>query len=93
MANLVVFVLLFIGAALVLIGYMLSQPHCPPPKIEYRFTPRTFVEEQQSPAPVTDIFAPMFYESSFLINHESSKLLPPPTQQAVDINKFYISLN
>lgn len=88
--RLLLFVLLFTGTALVLVGVLKSQQHCPPAKIEYRWVPRTFVEEQESPVPVTDIFASMFYESSPFINTESSKLLPPPTQMR-DINKFFIS--
>ena len=91
--QLTLFVILFAGAVIVLIGYVKSQKYCPPPKIEYRFVPRTFVEEQQAPVPVTDIFASMFYESSPFINTESSKLLGPPTQQQMDINKYFISQN
>jgi hypothetical protein len=89
--RLTLFVLLFAGVALVLIGFIRTQKYCPPPKIEYRWVPRSFVEEQQSPVPVTDIFASMFYESTPFINTESSKLLPPPTTQQMDINKFFIS--
>lgn len=88
--RLTLFVLLFAGVILIIVGFVKTQKYCPPPKIEYRWVPRSFVEEQQSPVPVTDIFASMFYESTPFINTESSKLLPPPTQQ-LDINKFFIS--
>lgn len=91
--NLVLFTLLFVGVIFILVGYIRSQRHCPPAKIEYRFVPKTWVEEQENPVPVTDIFASMFFESTPFINHESSKLLPPPTQQQKDINKFFISQN
>lgn len=91
--KITLFVLLFIGAMFIMVGFIRSQKFCPPTKIEYRFVPRTFVEEQQEPAPVSDIFASMFVESSPFINTESSKLLPPPNLQQKDINKFFISQN
>lgn len=91
--KITLFILLFIGAILIVVGFIRSQRQCPPTQIEYRFVPRTFVEEQQDPAPVTDIFASMFVESMPFINTESSKLLPPPNLQQHQINKFFISAN
>jgi hypothetical protein len=91
--NLILFVFLFVGMVFVMIGFIKSQKNCPPPRIEYRFVPRSFVEEQESPVPVTDIFASMFYDSSSFINHESSKLIPPPNMQQHQMNKFFISQN
>ena len=85
-----IFVLLFVGVLLMVAGFIKSQRHCPPAKVEYRFVPRTFIEDQESPVPVTDIFAKMFFESSPFINHESSKLLGPPSQRK-SLNKFFIS--
>jgi len=91
--NLVLFVLLFVGMVFVMIGFIKSQKYCPPPKVEYKFVPRSFQEEQESPVPVTDIFATMFYDTSAFINHESSKLLAPPNMQQHQMNKFFISQN
>jgi hypothetical protein len=88
--NWLLLTLLFAGLVLITVGYVNAKSYCPPPRVEYRFVPRTFVEEQESPVPVTDIFASMFFESTPFINTESSKLLPPPTQQQ-PINKFFIS--
>ena len=84
---------LFIGLFLIMVGFIRSQKHCPPPKVEYKFVPRTFAEEQSNPAPVTDIFASMFYDSTNFINSEASKLLPPPNMQQHQMNKFFISQN
>lgn len=83
--------LLLVGFVFVTIGYVKSGKRCPPKRIEYRYVPKTFVEEQESPEPVTDIFAKMFFESTPFINH-GTRPLPPPTQQS-DINKFFISQN
>jgi len=33
-------------------------------KVEYRYIPRTFKEEQESPVPLFDLFGSMFTESS-----------------------------
>ena len=90
--RLVLFTLLFFGAALIMVGFIRSQSQCLPPKIDYRFIPRTFIEEQESPVSVTDMFAKMFFEDNRFINTESSKLLPPPGQRR-DMNKFFISQN
>lgn len=87
--NVLLLLLLLIGFVFVVIGYVKTGKRCPPRRIEYRYTPRNFVEEQESPTPVTDIFAKMFFESSPFISH-STRPLPPPTQQS-DINKFFIS--
>lgn len=88
--NVFLMLLLLIGFVFVTIGYVKSGKRCPPRRVEYRYVPKTFVEEQESPTPVTDIFAKMFYESSsFLVNH-GTRPLPPPTQQS-DINKFFVS--
>lgn len=90
--DLTLFVLLAVGLIFVVVGFIRSQRHCPPKQIEYRYVPRSFVEEQADPTPVTDIFAKMFYESSNFINSEASKLLPPPTQ-VQPTNKMFISQN
>jgi hypothetical protein len=59
--------------------------------VEYRYVPRTFIEEQEDPTPVTDIFARMFYDSQPFISHEASKLMAAPNVQQKDINKFFVS--
>ncbi len=87
--NIFLLLLLLVGLIFITIGYVKSGKRCPPKRVEYRFTPKTFIEEQESPVPVTDIFASMFFESTPFISH-STRPLPPPTQQS-DINKFFIS--
>ena len=36
----------FIGIILLIIGYFKQYNTCPPPKIEYRYIPRTFEDDQ-----------------------------------------------
>lgn len=89
--NVLLLILLLIGFVFITIGYVKANRNCPPQKVEYRFVPRSFVESQESPVPVSDIFAQMFFDSSSFISH-GTRLLPPPTQIR-DINKFFISQN
>lgn len=89
--NLFLVFLLFVALVLMVVGYIKATHQCPPRRVEYRYVPRTFVEEQEDPTPVTDIFAKMFYSAQPWISHEAGKLLPPPNLQQKDINKFFIS--
>ena len=82
--------LLFVSVLFIITGLITSRQVCPPPKVEYRYVPRTFVEEQQEPVPVTQIFAKMFVEPSPWIRHSGGKL-GPPTTRGEDLNRFYIS--
>lgn len=52
--------LFFSSLSFIVIGYVKSSSNCPPPKIEYRFIPRTFLEEQEAPVKPSVIFADMF---------------------------------
>lgn len=89
--NVLLLIFILVGFVFIVIGFVKAHRNCPPQKVEYRFVPRSFVEEQESPVPVTDIFAKMFYESTPFISH-STRPLPPPTQVR-DINKYFISQN
>jgi len=82
--------LLFIGITIIIIGVVRSQMHCPPNKVEYRYVPRTFVEEQNDPTPITEIFAKMFLEPTPWIRHSGGKF-GPANRRGEDINKYFIS--
>lgn len=62
--NSLVLLLFLIGIILITIGYTKSNLKCPPSKIQYRFIPRSFYEEQLSPNNVLSNFQSMFNESS-----------------------------
>ena len=89
--NIILFILMFIAIVCVVVGYIKATQHCPPRKVEYRYVPRTFVEDAKEPVPVTDIFAKMFFTQQPWLSHETAKGLPPPNLQQKDINKFFIS--
>ena len=82
--------LLFLGFMFIVVGYIQAKQQCPPAKIEYRYVPRTFVEEQEDPTPVTEIFAKMFFEPTPWLRHSAGKLRPTGERNQ-NINQFFVS--
>jgi hypothetical protein len=56
--------LTFGGIMAIVIGYINSIKSCPEPKIEYRYIPRTFEEEQNDPVKASKLFKTMFDDPS-----------------------------
>ena len=56
----IILTLLVIGITMILVGFHKKNLKCPPPKVIYKFIPRTFEEEQENPPQVTRIFDKMF---------------------------------
>lgn len=54
------FFLLFAGIVLITIGYVQSENLEKPPRVEYRYVPRSFQEEQAVDTPILSIFGSMF---------------------------------
>jgi len=48
----IILVLAIIGIVLVAVGYVKSNLQCPPPKIEYRYIPKSFEDEQNVHTPI-----------------------------------------
>jgi len=56
-------ILLFIvGIVITTIGYMENYKNCPLPKVEYRYIPRSFYEEQVSSVNLKNLYSDMFNE-------------------------------
>jgi len=66
--NTPIVLILMIGVILITIGYMNNMKKCPPPRVEYRFIPRTFDEEQENPIIVSQLFRDMFETPSLWIS-------------------------
>lgn len=49
-----------IGIILVAIDLIITYNQCPPQQVVFRYVPRTFIEEQENPVPLDDIFYTMF---------------------------------
>ena len=57
-----ILILFIIGALMLTIGYMENYKKCPLPKIEYRYIPRSFYEEQVSSVNLKNFYSDMFNE-------------------------------
>lgn len=82
-----ILVVIFIGILLITINIVNNRKKCEKPKVEYRYIPRTFDEEQAEPVYVSDIFKTMFSQQSpwiFSVQDYDNK-----KQEAV--NKFFIN--
>jgi hypothetical protein len=54
------FFFLFIGLILITVGYVRQETRDKPPRVEYRYVPRSFKEEQAEAKPVLSVFGTMF---------------------------------
>jgi len=63
----IVFILLIAGI-FIIIDVTKMYYKCPPNKIEYRYMPRSFNDEQDHPVPIKTIFGKMFNNPSPWIN-------------------------
>lgn len=79
--------LIFIGIMFVLVGWATSKRQCPVTRVEYRYVPRTFVEEQNEPVPMEDIFGKMFREQQPFVGGFSDIYIP----RNENINQNFIS--
>ena len=57
-------IIFIIGIICITVGYMQNYTNCLPPKIEYRYVPRTFFEEQTTNVNLRKLYSDMFNESS-----------------------------
>jgi hypothetical protein len=60
----IVILLFIVGVVMVLAGYTRQYSICPNPKIEYRYIPRTFYDEQLSSQNVLKQFGSMFQDEN-----------------------------
>jgi hypothetical protein len=71
----IVLLLAIIGIILVAVGYVKSNLQCPPPRIEYRYIPKTFDDEQAVHTPVMSMAGmnSMFEDDSAWIQNTGFK--------------------
>jgi hypothetical protein len=60
----ILLIILIIGLLLVIINLTKMYTKCPENKIIYKYIPRTFKEEQESPIDVSEIFKELFNKPS-----------------------------
>ena len=54
------FFFMFVGIILIVVGYLQEEVRNKPNRVEYRYVPRTFEEEQASQPPILSVFGAMF---------------------------------
>lgn len=83
--------LFFFGIIFIIIGYFQQKvEQCNPiPQVQYRYIPRTFKEEQTSPASPFDIFDYMFYDQQPWMYGMNKDFKPPILRNS--LNEYYIS--
>ena len=59
-----ILILFIIGIILIFVGYNEKQQHCPLPKIEYRYIPRSFYEEQVTSTNLKNLYSNIFDKPS-----------------------------
>ena len=74
--NAVALFILIAGIVCLVIGYCQNQHVCPPPKIEYRYIPRSFYEEQLSVPQTGQQFYSMFQDNSAWMSYPTNILQP-----------------
>jgi len=60
----IIILIFIIGVIMVLVGYTRQYSICPNPRIEYRYIPRTFYDEQLSSENVLKQFSSMFEDTN-----------------------------
>ena len=69
----IVILLFMVGVIMILVGYTRQYSICPNPRIEYRYIPRTFYDEQLSSGNVLKQFSGMFEDENPWIKDRSLK--------------------
>jgi hypothetical protein len=78
-------IFIFIIALLLVIRTTITNV-CPPPRIEYRFVPRTFKENSDDPIKVSEIFKSMFEKPTPFLNSTSGRVVSKN-----NVNRFFVS--
>lgn len=82
----IIIVLTFLGIIGIAVGYVNQLQKCPPPKIEYRYIPRTFQQDQDNPVKVSELYHTMFTEPTPWIRGVNTN----PSKNS-EVNRYFIS--
>lgn len=78
-----------IGMLIIISSIIISYNQCPEPQIIYRYVPRTFIEEQENPVPMDDIFYHMFNNPSPWV--ASVDVERKRNDIGENLNRYYVS--
>lgn len=87
--KIIMSIIFIIGIILITISLTKSYNRCDPPRTIYRYVPRTFIEDQENPIPLDDIFYSMF-------NNPDPYVLSPDVERrkydiGENITKYFVS--
>ena len=85
--------MLYIGITMIIVGYMKNYQKCEEPKIEYRYVPRTFFEEQVAPTDLKKSFSGMFNEQSTWLSYPFSGTTEKTEYNKQNYDNFIKTLN
>jgi len=83
----VIIIITFFGVISMVVGYINQIKKCPPPKVEYRYIPRTFQEDQENPVKISELFNTMFVEPTPWLHGLSGS----SGVKNAELNRYYIS--
>ena len=84
----IIVMLTVIGVIGLIIGYINQIKTCPPPRVEYRYIPRSFEDDQNDPVKITQLFKNMFEQPTpWLMGTRLGYIKP----NIFKINRFNIS--
>ena len=78
---------------MITIGYTKTTSSCPLPKVQYRFIPRSFYDEQLSPDNVTATFQDMFSENRPWYNYYQGSIQAKDSSDVNYSNFFTVDDN
>lgn len=80
-----IIILTFLGIIGIAVGYVNQIKKCPPSKVEYRYIPRTFEQDQENPVKVIEMYNSMFMQPTPWVRGINFK----PTRKEVD--RYFVS--
>ena len=82
-----IIVITFFGVIAIVVGYINQIKKCPPPKVEYRYIPRTFQEDQDNPVKISELFNSLFVEPTPWLHG----LTGASAIKNAELNRYFIS--
>lgn len=59
-----IIILIFLLGIISIMYDQMNSKNCPPPRIEYRYIPQTFEEQQTERLPIMSVYGDLFYKPS-----------------------------
>jgi len=87
----IIILLCMVGVIMIAVGYTRQYTVCPRPRIEYRYIPRTFYDEQLSSPNILKQFSSMFEDENPWIMDRN--IYPKITDTTLKTKNFFRQIN